>query len=63
MKKYNLPEENLEGTMQQEAAAYHNAEEMEVAIKEVEAHWDDPTYWISWEDMDRRLKEKYPWLK
>ncbi len=98
MKKYKLPEENLEGTMVQEPAAYprmsgqgttvlpwdnygvveteeeeielsdspnfaHNAEELEQAIIEVEAHWDDPDYWISWEEMDKRLKEKYPWLK
>jgi len=83
MKKYKLLEENLEGTMAQEPAAYprmasqdtavlarggrdvaeidddeeielpyspnfaHNEEELEQAILEVEAHWDDPNYWIS----------------
>lgn len=41
----------------------HNEEELEQAILEAEAHWDDPDYWITWEEMDSRLKEKYPWLK
>ena len=100
MKKYKLPEENLEGTMVQEPATYprmtsqetaglaregrgvaetddeeeeielpysssfaHNEEELEQAILEAEAHWNDPDYWISEEEFNRRLYTKYPWLR
>ncbi len=72
MKKYKLPEENcgvaeMEGEDEIDlpycSSFAHNAEELEQAIMEAEAHWDDPNYWISEEEFYRRLYEKYPWLK
>lgn len=96
MKKYKLPEENLEGTMVQEPAVYPRMMSRDTAVlarenygveevddedvfttspfapesiedviaycDEAMSHRDNPNYWISEEEFNRRLYTKYPWL-
>lgn len=97
MKKYKMPEENLEGTMVQEPAAYPRMRGQDTAVlardsygvneediddvftsspfasesiedvvaycDEAMSHRNDPSCWISEEEFNHRLYEKYPWLK
>ena len=38
-------------------------EEAIARIETAEADLNDPTKWITSEEMDRRLYEKFPWLR
>lgn len=38
-------------------------EEAIARIEAAEADLNDPTKWITSEEMDRRLYEKFPWLR
>lgn len=35
-------------------------EEVRQSVLEAKEHEDDPNYWITWEDMEARLRKKYP---
>lgn len=38
----------------------HSIDEVRATVQRAMKHKDDPNYWTTWEEMEERLRNKYP---
>lgn len=60
---YGENEEEIDNDFLDSPFASESIEDVIAYCDEAMSHRDDPSYWISEEEFNRRLYEKYPWLK